>query len=141
MRRGGPLVERFWARVKIADGCWEWQGTVAPRGYGYLHVGAAKWVKAHRFSYETSVGPIPTGLVVDHLCLNPQCVRPDHLEAVTQYENLSRSTIYNRNKTHCPRGHEYTPDNVQLDDGKRHCKTCRSTQSKARYAAKKGNRK
>jgi hypothetical protein len=48
---------------------------------------------AHRFAYLEFVGPIPDGLVLDHLCRNKKCVNPDHLEPVTNAENLRRGRV------------------------------------------------
>lgn len=79
------FISTFWARVKPGSGCWEWTGPKDAKGYGrHGHF------KAHRIAYELSVGPIPTGLVLDHLCRNPGCVRPQHVEPVTPAENTRR---------------------------------------------------
>ncbi len=66
------------------SGCWFWLGALS-RGYGSL-----KNARAHRVAYEMTIGPIPEGLVIDHLCRVTSCVNPDHLEAVTQAENVRR---------------------------------------------------
>ena len=93
-RHGDPLweppgpVERFWAMVDASGDCWEWRGARV-RGYGTFKVDR-KQLRAHRFAYELLVGPIPPGLELDHLCANPGCVNPAHLEPVTTAENVSR---------------------------------------------------
>lgn len=102
------LIESFWARVQKGDGCWEWQAGKSGAGYGQLSVDGEK-VYAHRFSYEVSVGLIPAGLSIDHLCENKPCVNPAHLEPVTHAENLAR---YRERRTHCKWGHELTPENT-----------------------------
>jgi len=91
--------EFFWAKVS-KDGpvpasrpelgpCWEWSGTRTPNGYGQLRrEGRARL--AHRWLFERTVGAIPVGLELDHLCFNPPCVNPAHLEPVTHAENLRR---------------------------------------------------
>jgi hypothetical protein len=55
-----------------------------------------KTVSVHRHNYITKFGPVPEGLVLDHKCCNPRCVNPDHLEAVTQKENVQRGKVVKR---------------------------------------------
>lgn len=76
-------------RVDSITNCWVWQRSINPNGYGHLTVNN-KQVLAHRFVYEFYKGPIPEGLTLDHLCRNPSCVNPDHLEPVTHAENCRR---------------------------------------------------
>lgn len=76
--------EALWI-VDLATGCWLWQGTLDPLGYGRFGRKLA-----HRCGYERHIGPIPAGLVLDHLCVNPPCVNPAHLEPVTQSVNMQR---------------------------------------------------
>jgi hypothetical protein len=89
-------AERFWSKVdrSARDGCWTWLGQTNQWGYGHfrrtLAPGLYQTVKAHRFAYELVVGPIPSGLTLDHLCGNQSCIRPEHLEPVTNAENLRR---------------------------------------------------
>lgn len=79
--------DRFWPRVDVGL-CWVWLGS-HDRGYGHFGVDGG-YVRAHRWAWEALVGPIPPGLVLDHLCRNPSCVNPDHLEPVTRAENTRR---------------------------------------------------
>lgn len=86
-------------------------------------------VLAHRWSYEYIIGKIPDGLHTDHLCRNHCCVNPMHLEPVTPKENLYRGqtlTALYKNRNHCSRGHEYTPENTAISNrgGHRICRTC-----------------
>lgn len=74
-------------------GCWLWLGAVNEHQYGVRCLPAGKKTKAHRISYEMAKGPIPDGLVIDHLCRMKCCVNPDHLEAVTQSINVTRSNL------------------------------------------------
>lgn len=133
MRTRTPIEDRFWPKVEKTDGCWNW--TAAQNGVGYGVIGSGgkygRIVCAHRLSYEIANGPIPPGLVIDHLCRNPACVNPDHLEAVTQGENLRRGSwaigvrVAPHPKTHCPQGHALTGDNLRVDSrGHRVCKQC-----------------
>lgn len=97
----------------VINDCWIWQGAVDSRGYGQLKSNGKTW-RAHRFFYVELVDDIPPGYQIDHLCRNRLCVSPAHLEAVTQYENMRRSRVWelNKGRSHCPNGHEYTPENI-----------------------------
>ena len=72
------VAARFWAKVRKADGCWEWQGARQGRGYGFFSR-RSTYQLAHRFAYELANGPIADGQFVCHRCDNPPCCRPDHL--------------------------------------------------------------
>ncbi len=72
------------------SGCWFWMGGLSERQYGVIYPSRGTNVRAHRVAYEMTRGPIPDGLVLDHLCRVHCCVNPDHLEAVTQGENVRR---------------------------------------------------
>lgn len=121
------VVDRFIDKVSPEpnSGCWLWTGSDTGPGYGQFWLNG-KGVSAHRFAYELFVGKIPKGLVIDHLCRVGCCVNPVHLEPVTQAENVKRglSGQHNRQKTHCPQGHEYSKDNTRIYNGKRHCRVC-----------------
>lgn len=136
------LAERLWEKAHKQHGCWPWQGVRSEKGYGRLYDPRQKrMVMAHRLAYELTKGPIPDGLTIDHLCRNRACVNPDHLEAVTMNVNLKRgnaaSTINSR-KTHCYRGHEFTPENTNVrGDGARRCRTCYREDRRASYWKKK----
>ncbi len=125
------LVDRWWLRVRVReDGCWEWIGARWRLGYGKFNVGERR-VAAHRFGYEMLVGPIPEGLDLDHLCRNPWCVNPDHLEPVTRTENTRRgiagitNAARQRSISECPAGHPYDEENTYYAArGSRNCRAC-----------------
>jgi HNH endonuclease len=132
-----PLNERLMEKVVWngdEDECWTWQAALNNRGYGVI--GERHMPRlAHRVSYEHFVGPIPDGLVLDHLCRVRHCVNPAHLEAVTQQENTRRGERAQR--THCPHGHEYSPENTAVrKDGSRECRQC-VRERVARYRKRK----
>lgn len=124
--------ERFWAKVnKTEDGCWEWTANNTRGGYGNFMPANGVARSAHRYSYEISIGPIPAGLDLDHLCRNRCCVNPDHLEPVTRSENLKRAYAARGLKTHCAQGHPFDDENTfQRSQGGRGCRTCRNKASR-----------
>lgn len=123
--RAQPAMERFIERVEIADdGCWLWRGALNAGGYPTFNPAPGRKVYAHRWLWEQTVEPIKKGMQLDHLCFEPACVNPDHLEPVTPAENKRR--MRRPNATHCERGHEYSPANTYLrpDLGTRMCRAC-----------------
>lgn len=117
--RPKPVLDRIMENIAIdpITGCWIW--TQELRGnYSRMAVGRRKSRSAHVVSYEAVHGKVPAGLELDHRCRRPACVNPDHLEAVTHRVNLHRCPespiAINVSKTHCIRGHEFTPDNTYL---------------------------
>lgn len=131
------LPPRFWAKVQVQDDCWIWTGAKAGPGekYGYIRVDG-KTLRAHRFAYEALVGAIPKGLQLDHLCRVRACVRPDHLEPVTNRENGLRGESFaaqQARRTHCSQGHPYNEENTHHYRGKRYCRTCNRDRRKAEY--------
>lgn len=138
MAFGEEVGERFWAKVQKTDDCWLWTAGQAGAGYGQFSVRGTH-VYAHRWSYEQAKGAIPEGLVIDHLCRNRLCVRPSHLEAVTQRTNVLRGETLPAQEvalTHCLRGHEFTPENTRITPtGTRACRPCRAAGERARRAS------
>jgi hypothetical protein len=131
--------ERFWSKVNKTELCWIWQGALSEKGYGTFSI-RGKQIRAHRYSWELVNGKIADGLVIDHLCENKACVKPEHLEPVTNKENLLRGEVGKKNaehhkaKTHCRNGHEYTEENTAHWNRKsrgvltRRCKVCYAEQ-------------
>lgn len=135
------IEDRFWSKVDTsagADGCWLWRGYLDADGYGHFNSDSNQ--RAHRYSYELQVGAIPEGLTIDHLCRIRHCVNPTHLEPVTMRVNVLRGhgeAAANARKTHCPKGHEYTPENSILNNNSRRysrrCRTCDKQRKKKEY--------
>jgi hypothetical protein len=122
------LPQRFWDKVdKGDDGCWRWTAHINRDGYG-VYAGDDRRVNhAHRFAYVDANGPIPKGLVIDHLCRVRECVNPDHLEPVTDRENVRRGMApagINARKTHCIHGHPFDEANTYWWKGHRGCRAC-----------------
>lgn len=135
-----PLATRLHSRLMLhpGSGCLLWTGAVTPAGYGRIKVsGECRYV--HIVAWELGNGPVPDGLVLDHVrargCIYRHCANTVHLEPVTQRENLLRGdTIAARNAaaTHCPARHPYDAANTRIDrDGKRHCRECNREQTAA----------
>lgn len=130
--------ERFWSKVDKSGDCWLWTGALRSGGYGHWWANNADLLP-HRYAYEVTVGPIPDGMQLDHLCRVRHCCNPAHLEPVSQRENNLRSlspSAENAVKTHCKWGHEFTPENTYRPPKKptsRHCRACAAQ----RYEVKK----
>ena len=126
-----PAEDRFWPKVSVqSNGCWLWIGAKNDLGYGMFSPNgrAGRRVRAHRWAYEYLIGEIPVGLEPDHLCRNPLCVNPTHLEPVTHRENVLRGDSLFANharQTHCKRGHPFNESNTyRYASGGRKCRRC-----------------
>lgn len=143
-----PLRERIeqYTSIDPQTGCWEWLASATVSGYGRIMMTREAKVHrsslAHRVAYEEYVGPIPDGLVLDHLCRNTICCNPEHLEPVTQAENVRRgeapSNTY-REATHCIHGHEFTEENTYRTERGRYCRACRRRRNAESNARKKAS--
>lgn len=117
----------YWTKLRVLPtGCVEWTGSGRVNGYAKSN---GKFL--HRAEYERLIGPVPDGLVLDHLCRNRACVNVAHLEPVTNGENVRRGDHWARRKTHCPAGHALEGENLYLHAGRRGCKACRRSACRA----------
>lgn len=153
---GVPASDRFWVKVNkngpVPSGradlgpCWLWTGSAGSSTHGRFCDGSGSEVQAYRWSYENAFGPIPKAFVVHHICCNPPCVNPAHLEAIPFRENVLRGggpTACHSRATHCPSGHPYDLFNTYWSRTRRGltrvCKQC-SNRHKAKWARKKARR-
>lgn len=134
------LADRFFKHVNKTDSCWLWTASKNHKGYGQFGIGSRKnikMVKAHRASWILHNGEIPEGLFVLHTCDIRHCVNPAHLFLGTNADNMCDMISKGRSmtcgwqslKTHCPNGHEYTPENTYIHTDKngrqgRDCRVC-----------------
>ncbi len=146
--RQEKIRRRFEKRIVFASsGCWEWTGALTSAGYGLMQTGERtpagnyKPTYTHRLAYELYVGPIPKGLSIDHLCRNPRCANPSHLEAVPIGVNVLRGTgmsAMHAKAIHCKRGHLKTPANMYIrPDGYRECRLCMRRRNKERTSKRR----
>lgn len=132
---GLPIEDRLKAnlRVDLNTGCMVWTGSLNRTGYGTIGIEGKSYL-VHRVSWESVNGPVPSGLVLDHLCRNPPCFNPTHLEPVTNYVNVvirgQGAAAKNLKKTRCHKGHPLMPDPKR--PGWRYCLVCESARKRVR---------
>lgn len=142
LQKTGKTKEEIVAKIERSiefdtnGGCWLWRAGGSNGGYGRLSVGDHD-ITAHRAAYECWVGRLPADKQIDHLCRVRMCVNPAHLEPVSARENVLRGvapSAQNSRKTHCLRGHEFTPENTyhELRSNYRHCRECAKDREKRR---------
>jgi len=133
------MQERFDEKVipEPNSGCYLWTASLSTHGYGRFNRGGGDGQNiglAHRVAWELERGPIPPGLVVDHLCRNRACVNVQHMEVTTHRVNILRGVapmaLAHMTET-CRQGHVGT-FKPQLD-GWRRCTTCRRMYAQAYY--------
>jgi len=117
---------RFWAKVDKSGDCWIWTAGRLRQGYGRFD-----GQLAHRVAFAFERGPVPDGMFVLHSCDNPPCVNPGHLRLGTHVDNMREMRERRRSpylqRTHCPNGHEYTPENTYVaGNGSRTWRNCRA---------------
>ena len=129
-----PAIERLLERVEIdpGTGCWNALFSKVRGGYSRIAIYPKTEVYVHRLAYEHFRGSIPEKLDVHHICRNPKCVNPDHLELLTRYEHTHRSLYSNAAKMFCRNGHRLSLDNVyqRPSTGYRECRICRKLRKK-----------
>lgn len=145
-QRARPVLDRFCDRVDVGHplGCWLWAGALNSSGYGQFRINGVR-LTAHTAAYTLLRGPLPPGLVLDHLCRVRHCVNPDHLEPVTVSENIRRAWASGalRGARHkalgetCKRGHLRSEHSRRDVNGKLVCKACAREASLRWYHANK----
>lgn len=135
--KGQAAWIRVFGRCEVRGECWEFTGSPNDDGYGKVRSGG-RMVGAHRIAWETATGQTaPPELDVCHTCDNPPCCNPTHLFLGTHADNNADRHVkgrtvmptngpdYQRAKTHCPKGHPYSGDNLRLrPNGRRRCAQC-----------------
>jgi len=124
----GERAALFRVKFSIGENCWQWHAGKSKAGYGMFNDGTGMKY-AHRLSWSAINGPIPSHLVIDHLCRNRSCVNPLHMELVTRGENVLRgigTSAMHARETTCPKGHPYSQENtyVRKDRKGRMCQQC-----------------
>lgn len=115
----------------------EWTASLDSKGYGQFNMSRGRLVRAHRYSWEYFNGPVPGSLQLDHLCRNRACVRPDHLEPVTNQENTRRGLLGSVLQVFCANGHRRLPDNLSSS---RNCKICKTAYDREYKKRRRGDR-
>jgi hypothetical protein len=137
----GPIdwTAPFWKNIypEPNSGCWLYAGWLDTDGYGVVSVKKRKLI-AHRYAYTQLLGPLLGWMHLDHTCEIRCCVNPDHLDPVTTQENTRRSKERGRHTkkraTHCPDGHELTPENTYNhphSGTRKRCRVCRRAEKRA----------
>lgn len=128
--------QRFWSKVDKTDGCWQWTGHLSVDGYGVFWISHGKRMFASRYSLEEATGVKLGDRYACHRCDNPRCVRPDHLFAGTQADNIRDMVAKGRHRastmTRCRYGHEFDGENTRLYRGRRYCKQCQGNRNSKR---------
>lgn len=116
--------------------CIESKKGITSNGYSRIRIGG-KQIQAHRWAWQIVNGPVPDGLVIDHICRNRRCVLPSHLRAITQQENVMAGLHNIDNRSHCNQGHPFTKENIMVrKNGRRECAECNRVRARQNYYKK-----
>jgi hypothetical protein len=132
--------------------CIIWHKNIKETGYGQCWF-EGKNQKAHRVAWIKANGPIPKGMVVDHMCHNEAvakgeckggwscrhraCINLDHLRLASNLENMLAGIHNIDNRSHCNQGHPFIKENIMIrKSGKRECAECNRVRARAVYAKK-----
>jgi hypothetical protein len=132
------VPERIWAKLTVADtGCWLWSGGTggkAPFSYGVAQLDG-KLRSVHRWMYGAICSQPTDDEHVHHVCEVTLCCNPAHLVTMPISQHMG---MRNRNRTHCPKGHPYSGDNLQVRaNGWRVCRHCNNARQREAWQRKR----
>ena len=129
---GGSVdfLDRFWRKIDQCgpNDCWRWTAIRNEQDYGVANGSGGL---AHRVAWMlTHSLPLTRDQCILHTCDIPACCNPGHLRRGTQVENVEdmhrKGRGYRQNESHCPHGHEWTPENTSYNIKKKYtqCREC-----------------
>jgi hypothetical protein len=123
-------------RVDQATGCYIWMGAFIGNYPVCKNPATGKNEYAHRLMYKEFVEYISPAVELHHVCRRPACINPSHMQVTSPSNHPDGAPNVNRTKTHCIKGHEFTPENTYTYNGKRQCRKCVNS-----YPRKRGTHK